>query len=120
MLSRVKYALPFAGLLALQPAHAQVLGLSWETYVTLTQGDLDMIKAGLNTQIHNKQTGTTLSWRNEASGNSGRITLLKSFARAGRRCEQIDYVISPPEKARPSDHYVLTSCVQPDGSWKLS
>jgi len=120
MLSPLKYALPFAGLLALQPAQAQMLGPVWETYVTLTQGDLEMIKADLSNQINNKQVGATASWRNDASGNSGRITLLKSFTRAGRRCENIDYVISPPEKALPSDHYIFTSCVQTDGSWKLS
>jgi hypothetical protein len=120
MLSPLKYALPVAGLLAFQPAQAQMLGPLWETYVTLTQGDLNMIKTDLDNQIHNKQAGAIATWRNEASGNSGRITLLKSFTRAGHRCEDIDYVISPSEKALPSDHYVFTSCVQPDGSWKLS
>jgi len=36
MLLRLKYALPFAGFVALQPAQAQMLGPFRETYVTLT------------------------------------------------------------------------------------
>jgi hypothetical protein len=46
--------------------------------------------------------------------------LFKAFARQGRRCEQIEYRLNPPENAKPSDRFVLTSCMQPDGTWKLS
>jgi hypothetical protein len=39
MLAALKYALPFAGLLGLQPVEAQSLGPPfWETYVTLSRG----------------------------------------------------------------------------------
>jgi hypothetical protein len=116
----LKFALPIALLLAIEPAHAQMLGLWWDTNVTLTQADLDIIKGDLANQIHNKKLGTTASWSNPASGNSGSITLVKVFARQGQRCEQIDYRMSPPEKTKPSDRYVLTSCMSTDGSWKLS
>ena len=117
----MKFAFAIAlSLVLLQPAHAQLLGPMWETRVTLTQADLDMIKAALAQQIHNRPAGTSVSWQNTASGNSGAVTLLRIFARQGRRCEQIEYRLNPPEKAKPSDRFVLTSCVQPDGSWKLS
>ena len=116
----LKFGLPIALSLVLQPAYAQVLGLSWETNVTLTQADLDMIKATLSQQIHSKMPGVTASWRNPASGNSGAVTLLSVSSREGRRCEQIEYRMSPPAKSNPSDRFVLTSCMQADGSWKLS
>jgi surface antigen len=116
----VKFALPFALLLAVRPAEAQLLGSLWETRVTLTRADLDMIQATLAHKIHGKPAGTSASWTDPASGNSGRIKLLQVSDRQGQRCEQIEYRNYPPEKWRPPDHFVLTSCRQPDGSWKLS
>jgi surface antigen len=120
MTPMLKFALPIALSLVVHPAQAQWLGPAWETNVTLTRADLDMIKAGLAERIHNQRLGSSISWRNPESGNSGSIALLKIFARQGRRCEQIEYRMSPPEKAGPSDRFVLTSCLQPDGSWKLA
>jgi hypothetical protein len=119
----LKFAISFAMSLALQPAHAQMLGplgTLWETNVTLTQSDLNLIRTVLSQQIHNKRPGTSIRWSNPESGNSGSLTLLNAFARQGRRCEQIEYRMSPPEPAKPSDRFVLTSCMQPDGSWKLA
>jgi len=117
----IRFAFAFAlTLLALGPAQAQLLGPLWETRVTLTQADLDMVKSTLAQQIHNKPAGTSTSWQNPASGNSGTITLLKILARHGNRCEQIEYRLFPPEKASPGDRFVLVSCLQRDGSWKLS
>jgi hypothetical protein len=116
----LKLALLIALSLAVQPLHAQMLGPSWETNVTLSQGDLDMIKAALADQIHGKKLGATAAWMNPASGNSGTITLLDISARNGRRCERIEYRASPPNKTAPSDRFALLSCLQADGSWKLS
>jgi surface antigen len=118
----LKLALALVLSLALQPAHAQLLGpmgTLWDTYVTLTQSDMNLIRNVVNQQIHNKRPGTSIVWKNPESGNSGTVTLVSAFARQGRRCEQIEYRMSPPQ-GTPSDRFVLTSCVQPDGSWKLS
>jgi hypothetical protein len=120
MASILRLILPAALLLACLPAEAQLMGPMWETYVTLTQSDLTMIKGALADQIHNRKPGVSASWRNPETGNSGAVTLLKVFARHGHRCEQIEYRLSPPESTKPSDRFVLISCVQPDGSWKLS
>lgn len=121
MPSFTRFALPFILVFALQSAHAQsVIGRQWETNVSLTQADMDLIRTTLAQQVHSKTVGTSASWNNPTSGNSGTLTLLKITQRQGQRCEQIDYRIRPPEKGTPSDHYTLTSCLQPDGSWKLS
>ncbi len=121
MPSLLKFALLIAlSLAAPAAAQAQMLGPTWETNVTLTRGDLDMIKVTLAQRVHNKAAATSVSWNNPESGNSGLITILKTLTRDGRRCEEIEYRMSPPDKVRPSDRYVLTSCVQHDGTWKLS
>jgi surface antigen len=109
--------------LALQPAYGQGLGMPmgslWDTYVTLTRTDLDVIRTALTQQIHNKRRGTSVIWKNPDSGNSGTVTLLDASTRQGYRCERIEYRMSPPQGS-PSDRFVLTSCMQPDGSWKLA
>ena len=94
------------------------MGSLWDTYVTLTRSDIDMIRSALGQQIHNKRPGASASWTNPETGNTGSMTLLGTFARQGHRCERIEYRMSPPQKT-PSDRFTLTSCMQPDGSWKL-
>ena len=122
MLRALMLALPLALSLALQPANAQGLGPMgslWDTYVTLTRGDLDMIRSVLGQQIHNQKAGASASWKNPESGNYGTVTLLGAFSRQGHRCERIEYRMSPPQ-GTPSDRFTLTSCQQADGSWKLA
>jgi hypothetical protein len=76
-----KVLIPFvAGLLIAGAAQAQLLP-TWETSITLTQQDLDMIRNTVTNQIHGKPVGTTASWSNPASGNSGFIKLGKKLAR---------------------------------------
>jgi hypothetical protein len=116
----LKFAVPIAWALAFHPALAQQPWSWMETNVTLTQADLEMIKSTLAQQIHNRMIGTSASWSNPVSGNSGTVTLLQILARDGQRCEQIEYRMNPPQKAGPSDRFVLTSCRQSDGAWKLS
>jgi surface antigen len=111
--------LPLALLLACRPAAAQFMGPLWETNVTLTRADLGMIQAALVAKIHGRPAGSSTTWSDPASGNSGTITLLKVSERQGQRCEQIEYRNYPRDNWRPADNFVLTSCRQPDGTWKL-
>lgn len=120
MLRKLTFAVPCAFLLTLLPAHAQgLMGPMWDTYVTLTRGDMDAIRGIVTQQIHNKKPGASASWKSQESGNSGMVTLLSAFSRQGHRCERIEYRISPPQ-GTPSDRFTLTSCQQADGSWKLT
>jgi len=79
-----------------------------------------MIETTLAKEIHGRPAGTTARWHDRASGNSGKITLLKVFEQDGERCERIQHHNYSSEKWRPDDHFTLTSCRQPDGRWKLS
>ena len=113
-------AFVFTSFLVFQPASAQgLMGPLWDTYVTLTRADMDMIRSILSQRIHDQKPGVSTFWKNPESGNSGTVTLLSAFSRQGHRCERIEYRISPPQ-GTPSDRFTLTSCLQPDGSWKLA
>ena len=85
----IKAFLPLvAGLLLAGVAQAQLLP-TWETHITLTQQDLDVIREAVTNQVHGKPVGTTADWRNPASGNSGSIKLVKNLTRTLHiRCAQ--------------------------------
>jgi surface antigen len=100
-------------------AQAQFMGLGFESNITLTQQDLDMIRQTVNQQIHGKPLGATASWRNPSSQNSGTIKLLKKFTARNMRCEEIGYTLMTTAMDVSPEHYILDSCLQPDGSWKI-
>jgi len=100
-------------------AEAQFLGLGFESNITLTREDLDMMRQTVTQQIHGKPVGTTASWSNPSSKNSGTIKLLKKFTARNMRCEEIGYTLATSASAVSPEHYVLDSCLQPDGSWKI-
>jgi surface antigen len=100
-------------------AQAQLLGPSFESNITLTREDLDMMRQTVTQQIHGKPVGTTASWSNPSSKNSGTIKLLKKFAARNMRCETIGYTLVTTANAVSPEHYEFNSCLQPDGSWKI-
>ena len=114
-----KFAAFVAGLMIAGVAHAQLLP-TWETNITPTQQDLDMIHAAVTNQIHGKPMGTTASWSNPASGNSGSIKLVKKLARNNQRCEDIAYTVRSGGTPVYTEHYHFISCLQPDGTWKIA
>jgi surface antigen len=105
--------------LASSAAQAQLLGPSFESNITLTQEDLNKIRQTVNQQIHGKPVGTTSSWSNPNSKNSGTIKLLKKFTARSMRCETIGYTLMTAATKVEPEHYEFNSCLQPDGSWKI-
>ena len=105
--------------LASAAAQAQFLGPGFESNITLTQDDLDKIRQTVNQQIHGKPVGTTASWTNPSSKNSGTIKLLKKFNARNMRCETIGYTLMTTATKVEPEHYEFNSCLQPDGSWKI-
>jgi surface antigen len=111
-----KVLIPFvAGLLIAGAAQAQLLP-TWETQIALTQQDLDMIRNTVTNQIHGKPVGTTASWSNPASGNSGFIKLGKKLPRKNQQCEEIEYTVRSGGTPVYTEHYHFISCLQPDGT----
>ena len=105
--------------LASSVAQAQFLGLGFESNITLTQEDLDKMRQTVNQQIHGKPVGTTASWTNPSSKNSGTIKLLKKFTARSMRCETLGYTLMTTATAVAPEHYEFNSCLQPDGTWKI-
>lgn len=100
-------------------ARAQWFGSAMERGTELTAQDLALIRSTVQRDIHGKRVDTVATWNNPATGNSGRITLLRKFARQSRPCEQIAYGVTLSERAAHPYRYVFISCRQPDGTWKL-
>ncbi len=115
----IKAVVLLAAILAWLPANAQLLGLGLETNIELSRQDLDIIRHTVYEQIHGKPVGTTAKWSNPASQNSGKITLTRKFERNGQQCETLDYAITTKRRPVRPEHYRLSSCLQPDGQWKL-
>ena len=84
-----------------------------------TKEDVAAMRMTLLSDIHGRRVDTAAAWSNPLSGNTGTVTLLHRFARNAKRCEQIEYRITPPQPAVAGERYVFVSCLQRDGSWKL-
>jgi surface antigen len=111
-------AFSFAAFVSLA-AQAQPLGPSFESSIVLTREDLDIMRQTVTQQIHGKPVGTTASWSNPDSKNSGTIKLLKKFTARNMRCETLGYTLVTTARAVSPEHYEFNSCLQPDGSWKI-
>ena len=101
-------------------AEAQLLGPTWETRITLTQQDLDIIRNAVTNEVHGKPIGTRVTWSNPVSGNSGTIKFLRRLVLRGQHCEEIRYEVRSKGPPVYTEHYRFTSCLQPDGTWKIA
>ena len=108
-----------AALAASLPAQAQLLGLGLPTNIELTTQDLAIIRHTLNQEVHGRPVGTTAKWSNPESGNTGKIALVRRFTRNGQQCETLDYRLTTRRRPAGPEHYTLSSCLQPDGQWRL-
>jgi len=115
----IPMALILASLLG-GPTQAQLMfGPTWESNITLTQGDLDLIHRAVDTEVHGKPVGTTASWGNPETGNAGTIKLLRKFRKGNLHCEQVAYTFTATKKAVEPEHYIFNSCLTPEG-WKIA
>ena len=116
----LKMMVLIVALIAWLPAEAQFLGLGLESNIELTKNDLAIIHRVVDEQVHGKAVGTTASWSNTESGNYGSIKLLKKYSVNGRPCESVGYTLATRKMATSPEHYMLNSCLLPDGSWRIS
>jgi surface antigen len=90
-----------------------------KTNYELTHQDLDTIHHTVDARVHGQALGTTASWENAASGNSGKVKLTKKYVRNGPQCETIEYTPRTKRAAVRPEHYILNNCLQADGQWRL-
>jgi surface antigen len=119
MSSSLRVIVVCAALVTWLPAQAQFLGPGIETNVELTKQDLDIIHHTVYEQVHGKPLGTSAKWSNPESQNSGKIALVRKFTRNGQQCETLDYRLITKRRPVGPQHYRLSSCLQPDGQWRL-
>lgn len=115
----IRMTILIAALVAWLPAQAQFLGFGFESNIELTKHDLDIIRSTVNAQVHGQPVDTTASWSNSESGNYGTVKLLKKFVNNGQHCETVGYTLATKRMATPPEHYMLTSCQQPNGQWRI-
>ena len=63
--------------------------------------------------------GQSQTWRNAASGNSGKVLLEKVSEIDSMRCHQLRYSISFAGQPVPQD-YTFTWCRTSNGEWKIA
>lgn len=113
-----------AALLLLAPADgfAQLGRPQFRTMPKLSDSDIAMVRKLVREDLTGKPNGTTLSWHNPQTDNSGTVTLLSTFTSTGRDCRRVRYVVNPGKNATPQEKpgtYELNSCRSADGTWKL-
>src|SRR5262245_30146236 len=102
----IKLLLVLVASLAGAAADAQLLGPAFESSITPIQEDLSIMRQTVNQQIHGKPVGTTASWANPNSKNSGAMKLIKKFNARNMRCEEIGYTLTTTATAIGSpEHY---------------
>jgi surface antigen len=116
MTFRLAPSLLFAACLALAPA-AGAQGLRWlrdERGLSFTAEDMELQRQAMREALDDKPDGESVSWRNEATGHSGRVTPVTSFEEEGKRCRAFRLDFATTRTGRLD----LRACRQPDGSWK--
>ena len=84
---------------------------------SLDRADQVAMQQSVQQSLETAPMGTTSTWQNPDSGNSGTITPSNTFQRAdGTYCREFSQTISVG--GRNEDAYG-TACRQPDGSWKI-
>lgn len=115
-------AVAVALLLGLPIGASAQYGRTFHTMVKLSDSDLAIIRKIVREDFSAKPIGTTMPWSNPESQNSGTVTLLDRFPSKGRDCRRVRYVVKPgPTQPTTAigGNYVLTTCREADGSWKL-
>ena len=116
----VKAVVLVAALIVSLPARAQFLGLGLESNIELTKQDLAIIHRTVDEQVHGRTVGTSASWTNPESGNYGTITLVRKYPANGLSCESVGYTLATKKMPVAPEHYMLNSCLLPDGKWRIT
>jgi surface antigen len=83
----------------------------------LEQEDLELVKNTARVQMNGKKVGTTLSWSNNKTGNSGTVTLIEIFEDKGRKCRTNRHEIR--QQAQAPRVHTVSICQNADGTWQI-
>lgn len=106
-----------AGLLLHTSASAfNNLWLEYSPIQFFTEEDWTLLKSTVNKALEQTEKGTSLSWANEESGNSGTVIMQGTAKRGDTLCRRLQI---NNETAKLSGSSTMTFCQQPDGEWKI-
>jgi surface antigen len=114
-----------AGLLLLLPAlllgcgpKATIGGLTGSAIGdALDQRDKELAMKAAQQSLEGQRSGSTKSWKNPDSGNSGTLTPTRTYQDgSGRYCREYRQTVTVGGK---SEEAFGTPCRQPDGNWKV-
>jgi hypothetical protein len=81
-----------------------------------TEKDWDLLKAAADDLLNNHEDGESVSWKNEASGYNGKLTVLRTYADFGTTCRRLR-VFS--DAIDVSATRVVNLCKNKEGLWKI-
>lgn len=101
------------------PASAQINPFRGST-TGLPQGDLAILGSTAAQLYENTSLadGSSSGWSSPKTGNSGKVTLLRTFHRNSLLCREVEYTIHKRGVAGARD-YKVNWCRTPSGAWKL-
>lgn len=83
----------------------------------LTDEDIELAQKVAREDLAEKPEGTKLAWSNSNSGNAGTVLLLRRYEVDQRECRKLQHDLKIKGE-RDERTYIVTICLQPDGSWK--
>jgi surface antigen len=84
----------------------------------LSKDDLNRLRAASSRLYEGRSIGTVERWRNPDTGNSGSVTLARSFEFNGMPCRSLDYSIRYAKSPATPGRYSLSWCKTSTGEWK--
>ena len=92
-------------------------GLGHEVGGSLDRADMAYYNQTSQRALETGRVGTTTTWQNPDSGNSGTITPTRTFQNGNQYCREYTQTINVGGKAQSG---YGTACRQPDGSWQVA
>jgi surface antigen len=117
ILSATLFAIALGTCLAAPPVAARMRSGYFDPNLNLSSDDIALMKSASRAEMDGKPDGTTNTWENLKSGNSGSATLVKTSVTNGQTCRRIQHTILPKGKTTPWS-YLVNLCRQADGTWK--
>ena len=91
--------------------------LGGEIGESLDKADRAYMKRVTQDSLEHSRSGTTSSWQNPDSGNSGTVTPTQTFRKAdGQYCREFEQTVYVDGKKQAATG---RACRAPDGSWKI-
>ena len=81
----------------------------------LSATDIKLMNGAIVRALEQRKTGAVSNWSDEATGQAGQVTILRTYQRRTAPCGEVRHVFT-----KGGGHtYKLPYCLQADGAWKI-